>query len=476
MDKDYVSSLVERIKESKYETDTVEVKSAKDGAPKVYDTLSSFSNQSKGGTIVFGIDESEGFSLCGVYDLKDLQDRLSEQCEEMEPRVLAEFVHVYVEGKAILAMAIPPMEYSRRPCYRRSSGIKAGSFVRLGQFDKRMNEYEINSYLTYRKKEDNDLREIEDERASAYLNKEKIARFILDAKIDNPKASGLTDDELENLLGLRKNGLPTLSSVIVFSLFPQAVFPQLLVTATLSNSYLPGEMQEDGTRFVSSKDIRGNVEEMIDGAVSFIMQNAPSPVSFSNGRRVNQTTYDPTCVREAIINAIVHRDYGPYMETSPIRIEMYKDRLEIISPGGLYGDYDVDDLGNSRIPPRNPNLINILSIMKVIENRYSGIPTLYRICEEKGLPAPVFKNERGYFKVIFYNSGASILNKAEAGLVEFCKAPRSREEIASFLGVAPYYAMKKYVEPLLSKGYLEYEDPSKKRSKFMRIVATGVSS
>jgi predicted HTH transcriptional regulator len=87
-----------------------------------------------------------------------------------------------------------------------------------------------------------------------------------------------------------------------------------------------------------------------------------------------------------------------------IRIEMYRDRLEIISPGGLYGKITIDSLGKVHPDTRNAALANILELLDVTENRYSGIPTIRSECRMAGLPAPVFGVHRGEFKVTFRNN------------------------------------------------------------------------
>lgn len=79
--------LVERVVHQKAEGQTVEVKAAKSGAPKVYDTLSSFSNQQDGGDIVFDMDERDNFKVVGVYDVQALQREIVDQGKEMTPEV-----------------------------------------------------------------------------------------------------------------------------------------------------------------------------------------------------------------------------------------------------------------------------------------------------------------------------------------------------------------------------------------------------
>ena len=90
--KEELVDLVRETQRLKAEQQTVEVKAANMGCPKkLYDTLSSFSNQDEGGVILFGLDESRGFDAVGVYDAQDLQKHVSEQCLQMKPEVRALF-------------------------------------------------------------------------------------------------------------------------------------------------------------------------------------------------------------------------------------------------------------------------------------------------------------------------------------------------------------------------------------------------
>ena len=91
--------LAKRVQAQQAEAQTVEVKAAHRGCPsKLRDTLSSFSNQNSGGILLFGLDENEHFAAVGVYDLQDLQKKVTEQCNQMQPPVRALFTTAEYEG------------------------------------------------------------------------------------------------------------------------------------------------------------------------------------------------------------------------------------------------------------------------------------------------------------------------------------------------------------------------------------------
>lgn len=93
-----------------------------------------------------------------------------------------------------------------------------------------------------------------------------------------------------------------------------------------------------------------------------------------------------------------------YTESISITIEMFRDRMEIKNGGGLFGGTSIENLGHLRTETRNVILVNILELLKVTENRYSGIFTMKIECREYGLPEPEFKVIRGEFVVTFRNN------------------------------------------------------------------------
>lgn len=172
--------LIKKIQEIKAESQTVEVKSAHNGCPKrLYDTLSSFSNQDGGGIIVFGLDEKQGFETVGVYDLQDLQKSVTEQCNQMEPAVRGVFTFAEYEDKNICALEVPSVELVERPCYYKGAGKVKGSYIRVGDADLPMTDYEIYSYESYKKHVHDDEREVERIDLS-YMDREILDKYIVE--------------------------------------------------------------------------------------------------------------------------------------------------------------------------------------------------------------------------------------------------------------------------------------------------------
>ena len=171
--------MVEEIKRQKTEKQCVELKAAHQGCPtRLFDTLSSFSNQDDGGIIIFGIDESKGYDIVGVYDVQDLQKKVTEQCKQMEPRVLALFTVCEINDKLVVSAEIPGVDISERPVFYKGVGRIKGSYVRIGDSDELMNEYEIYSYEAFRKRIKDDIRLVEDAKISTLIKNNWISIFI----------------------------------------------------------------------------------------------------------------------------------------------------------------------------------------------------------------------------------------------------------------------------------------------------------
>lgn len=460
---------LELIQKMKCETQTLELKSAEQGCPKrLYDSLSSFSNQDEGGIIIFGIDEKQNYKEVGVYDPQDIQKKINEQCLQMEPIVRPLLTVIEKNGRFFVSAEIPGIDLVDRPCHYKGQGRLKGSYTRIGDSDEPMTEYEVYSYEAFRKKYQDDIREVY--RASiTSLNQELLKKYIQLLKDGKPNLSAINDEDIYELMSIKRNNEVTLSAALVFSPYPQAYFPQLCITAIVVPGKELGELGESGERFIDNQRIEGNIPDMLNGAMQFVRKNMKTKtiISSETGQREDRTDYPITAVREAIINALVHRDYSIHTEGMPIQIIMYEDRIEIHNPGGIYGRIRVDQLGKVQPDTRNPVLASELEVLGITENRYSGIPTIKREMEKFHLQEPEFIDQRGNFIVKFYKAVKKDdeRNDDVNNLVLFCKTPRTRKEICEYLGLSSVtYAIQTHVNPLIEEGKIKLSIPDKPKS------------
>lgn len=464
--------LANKICKQKAEEQTIELKSAQTGCPKrLYDTLSSFSNQDSGGVLVFGIDEQAAFQVVGVYDPQDLQKKITEQCLQMEPPVRAVFTLAEYHGKMICAVEIPAIDIAERPCYYRGAGRTKGSYIRVGDADLPMTDYELYSYEAFRKHLHDDERPVE--RATLQLlDMEKIQDYMGKMRVDRPGFSKLTQEQTMEMLNVTRNGIPTLAAVLNFCLYPQGFFPQLGITAIVVPGTEIGDVDQDSARFIDNKRIGGTIPEMVEEALNFCRRNmkVKTIISKETGLRTDKIEYPMDALREAILNAVIHRDYSIHTEGTPIQIDFFTDRVEIHSPGSLYGRMSIEQLGIAKPDLRNPALAVMAEALTTAEHRYSGIPTMRNAMKESGLPEPKFENRRNEFVVTFYNKEDpekdALTAEPAQDLLAFCHEPKTRQEIAAFLGVKTvFYAMQHYVQPLITTGKLAMTIPEKPKSR-----------
>lgn len=463
---------LELIQKMKCETSTLEIKSAEQGCPqRLYDTLSSFSNQDDGGIIIFGVDEKQGYKEVGVYDPQDIQKKINEQCLQMEPVVRPLLTVLEKKDKFFVSAEIPGADITDRPVFYQGKGRVKGSYTRVGDSDEPMTEYEVYSYEAYRKKYQDDIRAI-DRVSFASLDQDLLERYIELLKKGKPRLAAISNDEIYELMSIKRDNRITLSAVMNFCPYPQAYFPQLCIIATVVPGTEVGTVGDQGERFTDNQRIEGNISDMLDGAMQFVNRNMriKTIINPHTGKREDRPDYPITAVREAVLNALVHRDYSIHTEGMPIQLIMFEDRMEIRNPGGIYGRIKIDQLGKVQPDTRNPVIASELEVLKVTENRYSGIPTIRRMMQEYDLQQPEFIDERGSFIVKLYKdvmeqTAVEMDRVDNRELLLFCKTPRTRKEISDYLGLnSVTYAIQTRVMPLVERGMIKMSIPEKPKS------------
>ena len=509
MNQSDIIEKIEFIQKFKTETVNLETKSANIDFPKkCYDTISSFSNK-HGGTIIFGIDEDNDFEVTGVYDINDLQKRISALCSDaMEPVVRPEFFAIEYNNNKILVVEIQEMLPNQKPCYYKPKGLIKGSYTRVGDRDEVMTNYEIYALQSYKEGIREDIRP--NKRATVEdLNREELDLFLKKIKEEKPNFSKNSENKILKLCGITDNNdgniYPTLAGTMVFGDNPQAYYPQLFVACAVIPGTVLGDVGEVGQRFDDNKRIEGTIEQMLEETLVFLRKNMKTKVIIDakTGKREDIPEYPMLALREAIANALIHRDYSIQTENAFIEVYMYDDRIVIQNPGALYGMNKIDKLGTDTImESRNSMLIRILeSKGSVIENRHSGIPTMRIEMRKMNLPEPEFIEERGSFKVIFRNSNTNnnqvsdqvsdyvsdqvsdqvrdqaknktlnSLDLHKQKVKEFCVEPKSAKEINEYLGISSRsYVRINIIKPLIEEGSLEYTNPNNITASNQRYI------
>ena len=265
--------LIESIRIRGCEGQTIEVKAARQGCPeRLYDTISAFSNQNSGGIFVFGLEEKNGFAKVGVYDAQDLERKVMEYCDQMTPIVRPQFTEVDEDGLTFVSAEIPPVDIAERPCFKTAKGRLHGSYIRIGDGDKPMTEYEVYSYEAFRKKYQDDIRPAE--RVSFQsLDMSKVKTYLERKTCARPNLAGMSEAQQYELTGITRDGKITMAALLLFGLYPQAFYPQLSIIATCVPAEQMGVLDAEGNRFSDTKRIEGTLPDMLEGALTFVRAN-----------------------------------------------------------------------------------------------------------------------------------------------------------------------------------------------------------
>ncbi len=152
--------------------------------------------------------------------------------------------------------------------------------------------------------------------------------------------------------------------------------------------------------FLAKKEITGSIIKQIDMTLEYISLLNNKEVTFSGASaRLEHDSYPSKAIREAIINAYAHRDYSL---SADIKVEVYDDRMEIFSAGGLPDGLSVADIKGGISAPRNSNIVNVLDKIKYIENYATGIRRILASYGDFEKP-PTFTVSPNLFKVVLYN-------------------------------------------------------------------------
>ena len=243
---------------------------------------------------------------------------------------------------------------------------------------------------------------------------------------------------------------------------------------------------------LDDKEYEGNLIYLLKSASDFIKNNSKVRFAKEAQYRVDKPDYAERAITEAIVNALIHRDY--IVLGSEIHIDMFDDRLEIASPGGMFGggtiqEYDVYNIRSMR---RNPVIADLFHRMKYMERRGSGLKKI--ISETEMLPGykaefkPKFSSTAMDFKVTLQNlnyapnlndlvsdqvSDQVIPKDITQSILEFCVTEKSKQEICSFVGYKNLtYFTRKYLKPLILNGQLKMTVPNKPNSKNQRYITT----
>ncbi|MHB0980500.1 MAG: ATP-binding protein [Thermoleophilia bacterium] len=238
----------------------------------------------------------------------------------------------------------------------------------------------------------------------------EVARSLI-AAAETRDGAGLSDEDL--LSGSLARGLvwhdagarehyATAAGIVLFARDPSMVFPQCRILADAYRSTEPDGDPRD------HEDIRAPMPLAIERALQFIDRNTRHPMRIVGLDRLRLDEYPVDGLREALVNAVAHRQYED--AGRKIILEIFADRVAILSPGLPPGPITLARLRSGRYRPcsRNPVLAQSLSYFHRIEERGSGFRRMWDQMLDHGLDQPVLGTDTGYFQITFPGPGDNI--------------------------------------------------------------------
>ena len=409
MELEELRKLVADLQHRQLEPDAVEAKAARGGTPKkLYDSLSAFANRPGGGVILFGVDENESFKVVGVNNYQQIQETVTNLArDEMEPPLTPEFTIDEIDGATVMCCEVLEIEPGQKPCYYKSKGMRGGAYIRSGGTDRPMSDYEVFSYINSRGRPTDDETPVVDATLND-LDSGLIDEYLTALK-QRGAASRMLEGEREEILkrlyivrDLDGTYRPTNAGLAFFGKYPQEFFPQLRITFVQYYGVSEDERTPGGERFLDNQSFEGPITEMLSRAEVHVTAAMRKSSLIEGLMRTDVLEYPQEALREILANAVAHRDYSSNVVGSQVQIKMFANRLEVISPGGLHGIVNIDNI-EDEASTRNARLMRIMEDMRVVENRGSGINAILSAMREANLEPPVFVDRRTSFCVTLHN-------------------------------------------------------------------------
>ena len=377
----------------------IEAKGHGDTNQSLMESVCSFSNEPGlgGGYILYGIDENKGetgkerFIIEELVDCDKIQSDISTQCASMfnlpvRPKIDIE----QLEGKNILKIFVPELPSQQKPLYFKNKGLPQGAWRRIGPTDQRCTEEDLYTFYQDNTSFDSSVvknTSFEDVDLKAVEYYRKLRKEV------NPKAEELNYDDQELLRSLEcitKDGCLTFAGIMLFG-SKQVIRRFYPLMRTDYIRVRGNEWVENVDERFSAIEFMGPLMLQIDRMIDAVLSDLPQNFSLKEGQIYATTKPDlpERVIREAIVNAVMHRSYH---HNRPTQIIRYNNRIEITNSG--YSLKSQDEIGTAGSDTRNQLIASIFHETNLAEFKGTGIRTMRRLMTEAGLSMPTFESNR----------------------------------------------------------------------------------
>lgn len=387
------------------EQERIEAKRASEVGKSLLETVCAFANEPGlgGGWLLLGVVREElalfpAYEVEGIDQPEKLGTEIATQCRNtFNQPVRVDISTEIIDGKAVLVVHVPEAPPQDKPIFFKAQGLPKGALRRISSTDQHCTEDDLAVFYQGRQTESFDSTLVADATMDDLLP-EAIADYRQSRAEANPDAEELrwSDEDLLQSLGcIRRNPQgtwqPTVAGLMLFGK-PAALrrcFPMMRVDYIR----VPGrEWVPHPDRRFDTIDLRDPLLRLVRRAQAAILDDLPKGFALEEGdlQRHDKPAIPLRVIREALVNALMHRSYRSH---SPVQIIRYANRLEIRNPG--FSLKSQDHLGEPGSQLRNPRIAAALYDTRLAETKGSGIRVMRESMEQAGLTPPLFESDRG---------------------------------------------------------------------------------
>lgn len=369
----------------------------------IMETVCAFANEPGvgGGTLLLGVDEQRElliptYPVIGVKNVDKITNDLISQCRSVfnvpiSPRIEAE----KIEGKVVLVVFVPEAATGSKPVFFKDTGLPHGAFRRGTSGDVMCSEDDL--LILYADRSSNSF----DASLAPHaewddVDPDAVEDYRQERRKTAPDAVelGYSDEELLYSLGcVQKHGgeyLPTVAGILLFGkkLALRRLFPMMRVDYIR----VPGrEWVPDPAHRFDSLDMRDPLMRVVRRAMTAVLDDFSQPFHLPPGSAQRQAVVPlpVDALREAIVNAVMHRSYRDH---SPVQIIRYANRIEIRNAG--YSLKNEESWNDPRSENRNPKIAAVLHETRFAETKGSGMRVMRDEMQKVGLTPPFFESDR----------------------------------------------------------------------------------
>jgi len=387
------------------EHERIEAKRASETGKSLLETVCAFANEPglDGGWLVLGVVREElalfpAYEVEGVTHPDKITADIASQCRDsFNVPVRVELFTENVQGKNIVVVFVPEAQPQDKPVFFKAKGLPRGAFRRIGSTDQHCTDDDMAVFYQGRQQESFDAGIVADATLDD-LAPEALADYRKSRAEANPDAEELrwSDEELlQSLGGIRRDPKgewkPTVAGLILFG--KASALRRSFPMTRVDYIRVPGrEWVPDPDRRFDTIELRDSLFRLIRRAQAAVLDDLPKGFGLEEGelQRQDKPVIPLRVIREALVNALMHRSYRSH---SPAQIIRYANRLEIRNPG--FSLKSPEHLGEPGSQPRNPKIAAVLHETRFAETKGSGIRVMRESMEQAGLTPPLFESDRG---------------------------------------------------------------------------------